>query len=48
MTFELWALSVHAYRSVITSPLRSALTMAPTELPVSDSTAPFGLVSRSS
>jgi hypothetical protein len=36
---------VSAYLSVITRPLRSALTMAPTELPVSVSTAPFGLVS---
>jgi len=33
-----------AYLTVITRPLRSALTIAPTELPVSVSTAPFGLV----
>ena len=31
--------------TVIASPLRSALTMAPTEEPVSDSIAPFWLVS---
>jgi hypothetical protein len=36
---------VSAYLTVITRPLRSALTMAPTELPVSVSTAPFGLAS---
>jgi len=34
-----------AYFTVIAKPLRSALTIAPTELPVSVSTAPFGLVS---
>ena len=34
-----------AYLTVITRPLRSALTMAPTERPVSVSTAPFWLVS---
>ena len=34
-----------AHFTVITKPLRSALTMAPTELPVSVSTAPFWLVS---
>ena len=34
-----------AYFTVMTRPLRSALTMAPTELPVSCSTAPLGLVS---
>ena len=37
--------SVSAYLTVITNPLRSALTIAPTELPVSVSTAPLGLVS---
>ena len=34
-----------AYFTVMTKPLRSALTMAPTELPVSVSTAPCWLVS---
>ena len=34
-----------AYFTVMTRPLRSALTMAPTELPVSSSTAPCWLVS---
>jgi hypothetical protein len=33
-----------AYLTVIAKPLRSALTMAPTESPVSLSTAPFWLV----
>jgi hypothetical protein len=34
-----------AYLTVSARPLRSALTIAPTELPVSVSTAPFWLVS---
>src|SRR5579862_5094892 len=34
-----------AHFTVMTRPLRSALTMAPTELPVSSSTAPCWLVS---
>ena len=34
-----------AYFTVITRPLRSALTIAPTEVPLSVSTAPFWLVS---
>src|SRR5262249_31258230 len=36
--------SLSAYFTVITRPLRSALTTAPTELPLSDSTAPLPLV----